>query len=530
VGIFHAGLTAPMYYDSGAKLLARGHFFDHGVLSALKMFPQRPLPVLTFYWNYLLTGMVPGYFRLTNLFLLACLSVVVVVLVRLVLETAAVFNSARPFDKKWLSLVMGLAFLIHPLNSYVTLYVWQRMALMACLFYCASLTAYLAGRVGIIRRRLHSTGLAVFLFVCAILSKENAVTLPLVILIAERAFFRERWKAVLMAVLPFFLALLGLMLVLSFVQFPHGNAQMNAGILGTLRSYYQESGLTLKEVVLTQCRVLFSYLSLILAPLPWRVQLVSLQGISHSLFSPPATFAAVIGATVLLSAGFFLLKRRPVSGFGILFYIVNLIPEALLVPQYAFFGYRAVLPMLGVYLVVMDGVTVILSMVREPKRRPLLLAAILGFCLCAIILMGISTSMRATTWGDEVRFWQETIARFPDTFSESESRVASQAFTNLGTALYRNGRYSEAIQYYNKALELMPSNAAALASLGSAYAKQGSFQKAEASLRKAVETDPKLGFAHRSLGILLKAQDRNEEADWHFLRAADLSAKKVPTE
>lgn len=527
MGIYHGGLASPMYYDSGAKLEARGHFFDHGVLSALKVFPQRPLPVLTFHSNYLLTGMTPGYFRLTNLFLLASLSVVVALLVRLVLETPALSLSVNPSDRNWLSFFMGLAFLVHPLHTYVTLYIWQRMALMACLFYCASLTVYLAVRGGRIRSKLYGTGLAVILFACAVLSKENSVTLPGVVLIAERAFFQQQWKAAFRTSLPYFMTLLGLMLLGSFVQFPHGNERMNAGIVSTLEAYYQESGLNLTEVVLTQCRVLFSYLSLIVAPLPWRVQLVSLQGISHSLFSPPETCAAVLGTAILVAAGFYLLKRRPLSGFGTLFFLINLIPEALLVPQYAFFAYRAVLPMLGIYLLLLDGVVAALSAVREPKRRSVAQAGIVGFFLCAVILMGISTATRASIWGDEIRFWRETVGQFPEKFYKSESRVASQAFTNLGTALYRNGRYSESIEYYNKALELMPTNAVALASRGSAYAKEGNLREAECSLRQAIERDPDLGFAHRSLGNLLKSQNRIEEADRHLQKATDLSAKKA---
>lgn len=516
-----------MYYDSGAKLEARGHFFDDGILSALRVFPQRPLSVITFYFNYLLTGMAPAHFRLTNLLLLATASLVVVLLILLVLDTPSLLRGVDQPYKKCLSLFVGLAVLVHPLQTYVTLYIWQRMALMACLFYYASLAVYLASRTGIIHSKLLGTGLGVVLFVCAVLSKENSLTLPLMVLIAERAFFQQQCKSALMATLPYFLALLGLILLLSFVQFPHGNERLSAGILSTLEAYYRESGLTLTEVVLTQCRVLFSYLSIILVPLPWRVQLVSLPGTSYSLFSPPETFAAVVGAALLVVLGCYLLKRRPLSGFGILFYLVNLIPEALLVPQYVFFAYRAVLPMLGVYLVIMDVVMAALTAVRGLKHRSMMQVGIVSFFLCAVILMGIATVKRASIWEDEVRFWRETVSQFPKNFNKSESRVASQAFTNLGTALYRNGHYMESIQYYNKALELIPTNAVALASRGSAYAKEGNLQEAEASLRQALETDPNLGFAHQSLGDLLKNQDRYEEARGHLQKGADLSSKKA---
>ena len=96
-----------------------------------------------------------------------------------------------PFEKDITSVALGLLFLVHPLQSYVTLYIWQRMALMACFFYYASLAAFLAVRIGKIRNQAAGYGLCLGLFVCALLSKENTVTLPVSFIMAEIAFFRE---------------------------------------------------------------------------------------------------------------------------------------------------------------------------------------------------------------------------------------------------------------------------------------------------------------------------------------------------
>jgi protein O-mannosyl-transferase len=356
------------------------------------------------------------------------------------------------------------------------------------------------------------------------------VMLPVIVLIAERAFFRQRWRDAFRTTLPYLVTLLGLILLMSYVQFPHGNTESRAGILHTLDRYYREGGFTLTEQILTQCRVLFSYLSIIIAPLPDRVQLISLQGESRSLFSPPETFAAVVGVVCLVAGSLYLLKKRPLSGFGLCFYWVNLIPESLLVPQYAFFAYRAALPMLGIYLVLMDLLMAVLAPRRDWARRTMIRTGVCGFLVCAVILMGLATMTRSSIWGDEVRFWGETIARFPNTLYKGEARVASQAFTNLGTALNRRGRYEEAISYYDKALALVPTYAAALAARGSAYAKAGYPEDAEASLRKAIEADPNFGFAHEHLGRLLESQSRYEEALRHLQRAKELTAKTVSWE
>lgn len=525
--IYYPGLDAPMYYDSGAKLEARGYFFDHGILEAFKVFPQRPLPVLSFYINYLLTGMTPGFFRANNLLYLAALGLVVVLIFRLISEIPGLFQDVGKSDKKMLSALLGLAFLVHPIQTYQTLYIWQRMALMACVFSYASFAVYLAGRLGRIPSKLHGTILALLLFACAVLSKENSATLPFMILLAERAFFKQRWKDAFRATWPYLVTLIGLMLVLSYAQFPHGNGQFHAGILHTLDTYYRESGFTLTEHVLTQCRVLFSYLYIIIAPLPDRVQLIRLLGESRSLFIPPETFVAVVGVVCMVAGSLYLLRRRPLSGFGLCFYWVNLIPEAFLVPQYSFLAYRAVLPMLGIYLVAMDVFGWFLAARRQWLHPALIRSVVFGFLICAVILMGFSTHKRSSIWGDEVSFWSETIAGFPSTFYKGEARMASQTFTNLGTALYRQGRYAEAISNYDKALGLVPANAAALAMKGSAYAKQGKLVDAEASLRRALAADPNLWYAHEGLGNLLLSLHRDAEADRHLQKAAELTARKI---
>jgi protein O-mannosyl-transferase len=527
LGLYYAGLRAPMCYDSAAKLEARAHFFDDGIFSALKVFPQRPVSVISFYVNYLLTAMISGYFRVANILHLAAAAVVVMLIIRLILETPVLSGSTEMSSRRWLSFLVGVAFLVHPLNAYVTLYVWQRMALLACLFYYSSLAAYLAVRLDKFHNTLLGTGMAISLFVCAVLSKENGITLPFVLLIVEAALFRQSWKISVRRVFPYFLALLGVAVLFSFLQFPHGNERLNAGILSTLEAYYRESGLALSEVALTQSRMVFYYLSLIVAPLPWRVQLVSPQVISRSLFSPPETFVAVVSTVLLVAVGFYLLKKRPLSGFGILFYLINLIPEAFLVPQYAFFAYRAVLPMLGIFLVLTDVIMVVLDAAKETKLWWLIRTAIVvTFSGCVVFLASV-TAIKASVWGNEVRFWRDTVAQFPVDFHETETRAAAQAFTNLGTALYREGAYPEAVQYYSRALELMPTNAAALASLGSLYTRVGKRDQAEQLLRKAIAEDPYLAFAHRNLGDLLTMRNRSEEAGWHLRRASDLSGQRT---
>ena len=83
---------------------------------------------------------------------------------------------------------LGILFTVHPLQSMVVLYAWQREAIMGCLFYYSALAAYVAVR----SERIPLTagyGATAVLFLAGMLSKENVATLPVAVMLAEMTLF-----------------------------------------------------------------------------------------------------------------------------------------------------------------------------------------------------------------------------------------------------------------------------------------------------------------------------------------------------
>jgi tetratricopeptide (TPR) repeat protein len=70
----------------------------------------------------------------------------------------------------------------------------------------------------------------------------------------------------------------------------------------------------------------------------------------------------------------------------------------------------------------------------------------------------------------------------------------------------------EAIQAYNKVLELDPQHAAAYINLGTLYYNRQDYLQAEANYRKAVEVDPRYALAYFDLGNVLDETGRVAEA------------------
>ena len=524
-GLQYSGLHGPMYYDTAGQIAENQHLFrSEGISAVLNLFPQRPIPMTTFYLNYLAGGLNPSYFRLVNLFLLACTSLIVVWLVQLILDIPGPWNRGGPVEKRCISVFLGLIFLAHPLQVYLTLYIWQRMALMACLFFYASLGCYLAVRTGKFRNRTVGYAVCLVLFVCALLSKENSGTLPFVFILAEIAFFRESWKQVTKRGLVYLLVLLVSVGAVSLVQHPHGNAALGTGIMSTLHTYYADSGLTLTEVALTQCRVLFHYLSVILAPFPAKVQLISPQVVSRSLWEPASTLPAAAAMVVVLAAGLYALRKRPLLGFGILFFVGNILPEGLLVPQYAYFGYRASLPMFGLLLIGADVLLAIFTAGEEKRSWRWVRAAVLGLCVGFALLEGLVTALRADLWSNSLRFWRDSVDQFRSQPEGAlEGKVASHALGNLAAALYEAGRYPEAAACYERAIESSPGDPRKLASLGAVYGEMGRFEEAKSLLEEAIEADPRCTAAYKNLGVVHLKEQKYEQASERFEQALNFA-------
>jgi tetratricopeptide (TPR) repeat protein len=359
----------------------------------------------------------------------------------------------------------------------------------------------------------------------ALASKENAVTLPVVLILAEIAFFWEGWKNLLKR--ASILAPVPLMLVgiLSFLERAHGSAGESQGIFATIAKYYQESGLTLSQVVISQCRVLFSYLELILVPIPSNVRFAVPQVIFSSPLESPSIMAAVLGALTILAIGIALIRKRPLIGFGLLFFLVNLAPESFLLPKFLFLTYRASLPMFGLLLVLAGALLEFLARTRAGREQKWYLGPIPAALLAAVLVAVISltTVSKANLWRDPVLFWSDMVEGLPPSADNVEKQICLHGLDSLGVAQHRQGKNVEAVAIFRRGLEIDPFYIHSYVNLAAAYAALGDTAEAEATLKRAVEIEPQAPHAQFALGEFYLKQDRLSEALIYMQKATDLA-------
>ena len=102
-------------------------------------------------------------------------------------------------------------------------------------------------------------------------------------------------------------------------------------------------------------------------------------------------------------------------------------------------------------------------------------------------------------------------ASYPDT--------GPNAWNNLGLLATREGRISEAIDYFQGALRLSPDYWIALENLGNAYRQQKRWGEARATLEQAVAARPKDPEANYSLAMVYAQLDDTERA-YQYLQTA----------
>jgi Flp pilus assembly protein TadD len=82
----------------------------------------------------------------------------------------------------------------------------------------------------------------------------------------------------------------------------------------------------------------------------------------------------------------------------------------------------------------------------------------------------------------------------------------SKAWMNQGLALRRLGRYNEALEAYNRALELEPSYILAWNNRGVVLLDLGRYREAESAFQQALELDPNNELVRRNLSIVQQQQ------------------------
>lgn len=449
-------------FENNTAPISKLSFENLKKIASSHIHSRRFFPNLSLAINFSVNGEEPAGYHWVNIVVHAAAALAVYFLLNVVLALCLPRSDLRLTSE--LAFLSALLWAVHPLQTNAATYIIQRMTSMAALFYLLSVLFYLKARLaGSFARGWYFYLLTGIFGVMALFSKENAAILPVIIAGCEVFFiqgFRREKLLTKKNLLVFILLLSGFL----FISFALLGTDPSAPIL----EGYKSRDFTLIQRLLTEPRVLFTYLGLLLLPLPSMLNIAYDYSLSTGLLSPPQTLFAIIGLFGLAAAVGFLYRHHRLTAFAVFWFLVNLSIESSFLPLMIIFEHRMYLP--SVFLIC-AGVAWCYRIAGEKLQ----LAR--WSVICLIVLFALFTWQRNTVWKSEISLWSDVVAKSPG---------LAWGQVNLGKAYAENGEYALAEQYLRNGLELDPENGLAYLNLGVMYEQQNRLREANMVLNNGL--------------------------------------------
>jgi len=431
----------------------------------------RPMVTVTYFIDFFLWKLNPFGYHLTNLFLHIINAIWRYFLICLISK-----------DKR-IALVGALLFALHPVNAEAVNVISFREDLLVFLFFISSFILF-------IKQRYYIASLGLFLL--ALLSKEVAVTLPILLIIYDHRRFRSRHLGYLAVLLFYFLAHFFILKDFGTVLkwYPGGSFYTNI--------------LTMSKVFATYIKWLFFPVG-IHATLPENNPLVS-----YSLMDP-----WVLPSIALLASCFFIAiimrKRSKEISFGIFWFFITLLPVSNILPITNYIASRYLyIPIVGFCLLVPT------ILFRSNQLRHARRVIIVTF----LVFFPMFTLIRNIAWKNDTVLWLEMVENYPNN---------ALAHSNLGLCYRRSGFIDKAIKEYRLALSLDPYFTSDYIALGESYYVKGMLDESIVQFKKAAKLDPTFLDTYSYLGLALMRKGLYEEAEYYFKQAIELYPDSIET-
>ena len=247
------------------------------------------------------------------------------------------------------------------------------------------------------------------------------------------------------------------------------------------------------ERLMTQSRVVWHYVSLLLWPDADRLQLDYDFAVSRSLLDPPTTLLAIVALAALAVAAVAGLRRLTWPAFGWLFFLLALSVESSFIMLEMVFEHRVYLP---AALLVPALVAPVYGAMRTPRGQ-----RALGLGVIALAgLLTWQTLERNRQWSDFGGFWAADLER---------GASASRASINAANRYLRQGAPAKAVEILDR---LEDPSYRALQQRGEALIVLGRHAEAIDTFRRVLEERPVWSRTAYYTGVSLLAAGRRDDA------------------
>jgi protein O-mannosyl-transferase len=450
-----------------------------------------PLTILSYALEYRIAGMDPWLYHFDNLLLHISVTVLV--------YWATFLLSGRTVA----AVVTAILFAVHPMHVESVAWASGRKDLLYALFYMAACIAYI---YYLRKSNAKSAGLytlTLLFFLCAVLSKPVAVTLPLALFLIDYFCKRPLTKRVIIEKIPFLI----ISIIFGTIAI---KIQHDTGAMKMLNIDF-----TFTEQLAIASSSLLTYLGKAIAPLNLHANYYYPAKVSGALPIYYYVYPVIVAGLMVLA--WKTVKKNRVIVFGLLFFLVNislvlqLIPvgDSVMAERYSY------LPYLGLFFIAGWYVSQLFESDRLSKFR----LPVSIFTGMYVIVLSYTSAAQCTVWYDNISLWSNEIRKEPER--------SIKGYNNLGFDYYikwsgtintiLKERYYDSVSYcMKKVMELDPKMANPYVVLGQMESNAGNFNEAIATFRKGLLVDPLEPNLYTGLATLYYTRGDMDSCGYYF--------------
>ncbi len=437
--VYSNSFTTSWHFDDFDNIVNNSHvhmksFSWHEVQKSFRHVAMsrigRPLAYFSFALNYYVGGLDVFGYHVVNFAIHYCTAVLLFCFLLGIL-TLPVLRGRYEENRYAVALLATFFWALSPLQVTAVTYIVQRMASLCTLFYLGAMYCYLLGRTEGRRARAYGFyGLCALSGMLSLASKQNGVTLPIALFLLDLFLIQGATRENTVRSLKY--AIIPMLAILGAAIFFFGPSLL----LGD----YSVRPFTLGQRLLTQPRVILSYVSLLLYPVTSRLMLVHDVDPSTGLLEPWTTLPAM---ALLFGGVLFAViraERYPLLAFSILFFLLNHAVEGSFTALELMFEHRNYLPSMLFFL------PLAILLVRALEVFPqagVLRPAVGGVIALALFSSGHTTYYRNLIFHNEYTLWMDNMKKAPN---------VAIPYGALGRHLYEEGLPEMALPLIEKAL------------------------------------------------------------------------------
>lgn len=487
-------------------------------------YQYRPIALASFAIEIQLFGEKAGVSHFFNVLLYA-------------LTVLIVFRLLRRWFKAendWLAFFVALLFLVHPLHTECVANIKCRDELLAILAGFSSIWCI---------HRFRETGkwwfavLYPLCFAFGMLAKQTVMPFFIVIPLILWFFTDLNWKRIIVYMLPLAVAMLATMLLMRFML------PKNIREFQSFENPF-DAGIELADKLAIVSHVLGRYLWLHFVPHPL-VYYYGYDYVPHPSWSDPVTLISIPIYLTLVVLAFIGLRKKTIWGFGIAFYLCNIIfycnlirpAPGLMAERYTYAS------SLGFCIVAIWGIFYLFRVAPEKFQWRLSsysTARNIIFCLIAIyairsIVRNEDWENKDTLYGNDIQYLEESAkanmligALMADHGIKSGmqgQQLMKQAVAAKNRNLFMSGQqkmdsakqfFTEANRYYKQATVIAPDYQIAWSNLGSTYVFLGNSRDAIPCFKKAIEVKPNYAAGMFNIAVQYDSLHMPDSAFYYY--------------